>query len=122
MRLKVFARFQIIIAALAVVSLTASLGFGQDEKVLTQSKPVIDDKAEKIIQRGLEAVGGNRYLGVRTVIARGLFSQYKDGVPDVPSKFLDYVVYPDKERTEFTSQGVRLIQTNFGGKGWIFDG
>ena len=35
---------------------------------------------------------------------------------------MDYIVYPDKERTEFTSGGVRTIQTNSSGKGWLFDG
>ena len=36
-------------------------------------------------------------------------------------KFVDYIVYPDKERTEFIGGGQRLIQTNDRDKGWIFD-
>ena len=81
-----------------------------------------DKKAEEIVQKGLEAVGGKTYLNVRTVIGRGIYSQYKDGAPEVPSKFVDYIIYPDKERTEFTGGGVRTILANSSGKGWIFDG
>jgi hypothetical protein len=80
------------------------------------------NKAEQIVQRGIKAVGGERYLAVRTVIGRGFFTDYKDGVPGIPTKFVDYIAYPDRERTEFTGGGARLIQTNFGDKGWIFDG
>jgi hypothetical protein len=39
-----------------------------------------------------------------------------------PTRFLDYIVYPDKERTEFTSSGVRVVQTNVGTTGWLYDG
>jgi hypothetical protein len=81
-----------------------------------------DDKAEQIVGRGVEAVGGSNYLSVRTVIGRGFFTEFKDGAPTLPAKFVDYISYPDKERTEFTSGGTRTIQTNATGKGWIFDG
>lgn len=80
------------------------------------------DKAETIVQRAIQAVGGDRYLAVRTVIGRGFFTDYKDGVSGIPTRFVDYIVYPDRERTEFTGGGARLIQTNDRDKGWIFDG
>ncbi len=87
-----------------------------------KTKTVTDDKAEQIVQRGLQAVGGERYLAVRTLIGRGFFTDYKDGVPGIPTRFVDYIAYPDRERTEFTGGGARLIQTNDRDKGWVFDG
>ena len=39
-----------------------------------------------------------------------------------PHRFLDYIVFPDKERTEFTTQGIRVINTNTGATGWLYDG
>jgi hypothetical protein len=81
-----------------------------------------DDKAEQIVQRAIKAVGGDRYLAVRTLIGKGFFTDYKDGVPGIPTKFVDYIAYPDRERTEFTGGGARLIQTNDRDKGWIYDG
>ena len=94
----------------------------QTDKTVQPSAQTSDEKAQKLVQRGLEVVGGSNYLNVRTLIGRGIFSQYKDGSPEVPSKFVDYVVYPDKERTEFTSSGIRTILGNSSGKGWVFDG
>ena len=89
----------------------------------TDKPPVADgEKAQQIIQRALKAVGGDRYLQVKTVIGRGLFTNFADGAPQIPSKFVDYVVYPDKERTEFNGGGARVVQTNFKGGGWIYDG
>jgi hypothetical protein len=122
MRLRNSIQFRNLIAALIVFSSTASSGFAQNDKNLTQPNPISDEKAEKIVQQGLAAIGGDNYLKVRTVIGRGFFAPYKDGAPDLPNRFIDYVVYPDRERTEFISQGVRQIQTNSGATGWIFDG
>ena len=39
-----------------------------------------------------------------------------------PSRFLDYIVYPDRERTEFSGAGIKSIQTNVGETGWLYDG
>ena len=81
-----------------------------------------DLKAEAIVTRALEVVGGNSYLNVQTVVGRGFFTAFKDGASQIPTRFLDYIAYPDKERTEFTGDGVRVIQTNTGESGWLFDG
>jgi hypothetical protein len=83
--------------------------------------PAPDDKAAAIVQKAVSALGGDRYLGVRTVIGRGFFTDYKDGVSTIPLRFVDYIVYPDRERTEFNGGGARLIQTNDHDKGWVFD-
>jgi hypothetical protein len=79
-------------------------------------------KAEAILSRAIEVVGGNAYLNVSTVTGRGFFTSYSDGVSQIPARFVDYISYPDKERTEFTSNGVRVIQTNTGDTGWLYDG
>jgi hypothetical protein len=71
-----------------------------------------DDKATQTVQKAVSAMGGDRYLNVKTVIGRGNFTDYKDGVSGIPLHFVDYIVYPDKERTEFSGGGQRLIQTN----------
>ena len=82
----------------------------------------IDEKSPKIIDRAIEVLGGQAYLNVQTVVGKGFYSEFKENVPQVPVRFLDYVAYPDRERTEFTSSGVRSIQTNVGDTGWMFDG
>ncbi|HYE64490.1 MAG TPA: hypothetical protein VD966_02840 [Pyrinomonadaceae bacterium] len=84
--------------------------------------PQAEEKIEQILRRAVEALGGSNYLNVRSVIGRGLFTQFKDGLPVVPAKFVDYLVYPDKERTEFRGGGLKIIQTNVGETGWLYDG
>jgi len=82
----------------------------------------VDEKSQAIINKALEVVGGQSYLNVQTVTGKGLYSEFKENVPQVPVKFLDYLAYPDRERTEFTSLGIKTIQTNVGDTGWLFDG
>ena len=85
-------------------------------------KATSDEKSEQIITRAIEVLGGSNYLSIRTIIGRGFFTPFHEGVSQVPAKFVDYIVFPDKERTEFVSNGVRTIQVNYGDQGWIFDG
>jgi len=80
-----------------------------------------DEKAEQIVQRAIQAVGGDAYLKVQTVVARGFFTDYPGGAPGIPTRFIDYISYPDRERTEFTGGGNRIIQTNEQDHGWLFD-
>lgn len=82
----------------------------------------VDEKSQKIIDRAIEVVGGQAYLNVQTVIGKGLYSEFRDGVVQVPVRFLDYIAYPNRERTEFTSSGIKTIQANSGDTGWMFDG
>lgn len=88
----------------------------------TPAAASVDEKSQAIINRALEVVGGQSYLNVQTVIGKGLYSEFKENVPQVPLKFLDYLAYPDRERTEFTQSGIKTIQTNVGDTGWMFDG
>jgi hypothetical protein len=82
-----------------------------------------DAKSEEILRRAVEALGGAAYLGVKSVVGRGYFSNIKGGVAVPPMSFTDYLIYPDRERTDFRSSGVHDIQTNVGAdKGWAFDG
>jgi len=106
-----------ISAVIAFLILTAVSGHSQTES----PSPQPDDKAEKILQKAIEAVGGQAYLTVQTVIGRGFFTEYHDGASGVPLRFVDYIAYPDRERTEFSGGGNRIIQTNDREQGWLFN-
>ena len=86
------------------------------------AEPSIDEKSQQIIDRAVEALGGSAYLNVKSVVGKGWFSPFHEGAAAPPSRFLDYIVYPDKERTEFSGSGIKTIQTNAGETGWIYDG
>lgn len=106
---------------ISLLSVTPRLTFAQSISA-KEGKPSDEEKAEQVIQRAIEAMGGSAYLNVRTVVGRGQFTEFKDGESGLPSAFVDYIVYPDRERTEFRASAGRIIQTNTNDTGWIFEG
>ena len=107
--------FTVAIFANAALAQTAGTAAPADQ-------PSGEAKAEAIIKSATAAVGGDAYLKVHSVVGRGFYTTYQDGASLLPTRFLDYIVFPDKERTEFTTQGVRVINTNTGTTGWLYDG
>jgi hypothetical protein len=97
---------------------------GTQSSSATNQKPAQNDaqNPEQIIKHAIAVYGGDAYLNVRTVVGRGLYTTFRDGVSQLPAAFVDYIVYPDRERTEFTGGGSRVIQANVCDQGWVFDG
>jgi hypothetical protein len=87
-------------------------------------KPSPDNtaKAEAILNRAIEVLGGSAYLNVKTLVGRGFYTSFHDGMSQNPARFVDYISYPDKERTEFIGDGIKVVQTNSGETGWLYDG
>lgn len=81
-----------------------------------------DEKAEAVIKRAVENLGGGNYLQAKTQIGRGRYSILREGALISFQTFVDIVVFPDKERTEFKVSGEKNVQTNVGDTGWNFDG
>jgi len=82
----------------------------------------VDEKSQQVIDHAIQALGGEKYLNVQTVVGKGFYTTFQDGISQIPARFLDYIAYPDRERTEFNGAGIRTIQTNVGDAGWMFDG
>lgn len=80
------------------------------------------EKAEAIVKKAVEKLGGEKYANVSSQIGKGRFSLLRDGAIISFQSFIDVIVFPDKERTEFRGGGSRTVQTNFADSGWIFDG
>lgn len=81
-----------------------------------------DEKADAILKQAIAKLGGEKYLQVKSSVSRGRFSVFADGAVVSYQSFVDVIVYPDKERTEFKGGGAKTVQTNAGETGWIFDG
>lgn len=105
-----------------ILVLILSLFLAQTPAPAASASPTVDEKSQEIIDRAVAALGGQKYLNVQTVIGKGFYTTYKDGMSQIPARFLDYISYPDSERTEFMGAGIRTIQTNVGDTGWLFDG
>lgn len=130
MPLKFFSRLALL-ALLAPPAARVAAAQGQPGNAppkveVSSTTAAADERAESIVKRAVEAVGGAAYLNVRTIVGRGNYTPYAKGVPGDIITFLDYLVLPDRERTEFRSRGVRSIHTNVGkdadATGWIYDG
>lgn len=80
------------------------------------------DKAQAVIARAVAAMGGEKYLNVKTLVAKGRYSQIREGANSGSQTFLDVIVYPSSERTEFKSGKVKTVQANDGNTGWIYLG
>lgn len=81
-----------------------------------------DSQADGVIQKAIKNLGGDKYLQVKTQIGRGKYSVIREGTVVSFQSFIDVIVFPDKERTEFKGGGIKSVQTNVGGTGWTFDG
>ncbi len=111
-----------VFTILALLFIVPGVSYAQTGQGSVKASVENDAKAEAIVARALEAVGGSAYSDVKTVVGRGFYSTFKEGMSQIPARFLDYIVYPDRERTEFTGAGVKAIQTNFREGGWLYDG
>lgn len=87
-----------------------------------QTSPAAGDKAAAVISKAVQSLGGERYLNVKTQVGKGKFSVLRDGGVVSFQSFVDVIVFPNKERTEFRSSGSRVTQVNTGDTGWIYDG
>jgi hypothetical protein len=114
-------RIIVFFMALALFTITPT-NAQTKESSTEEEKPARTEKAEQILQRALEALGGSVYQNVRTLTARGYYTPYKEGVSTLPISFVDYIAYPDRERTEFRGRGIKVVQTNVRDTGWVWDG
>jgi len=80
-----------------------------------------DEKAEAILKKAVAYMGGDAYLKVKTQIGRGKFSLMREGMNGSFQSFIDVIVFPDKERTEFKEFGRKYVQVNANDGGWTFD-
>lgn len=81
-----------------------------------------DEKADSIVAKAVQQLGGDKYLRATSQYGRGQFSVIKDGAVVSFQTFADVIVYPDKERTEFKGGGTKSVQVNVGSGGWVLDG
>ncbi|HKQ93088.1 MAG TPA: hypothetical protein VJZ77_20675 [Blastocatellia bacterium] len=81
-------------------------------------------RGAELIKQAVQARGGERFFNFNNIMSTGMFTPFQKGLSQIPIQFVDWVVYPDKERTEFGKgkKKNRKIQVNVGKTGWIYDG
>jgi hypothetical protein len=78
-------------------------------------------KAAGVLEAATAALGGPRYLAVKSQVSTGVFTGFVQGHRGAPVDFIDTFVFPDRNRTEFGKKKTRVVQTNTGDTGWKFD-
>jgi len=85
-----------------------------------------DDKdpvrAAALVRDAIKARGGDAYLSIRSVVTRGQYTGFDKGVSGDPTMFIDYIVYPSRERTEFGKGDSKLVQSNSETANWVYEG
>lgn len=81
-------------------------------------------RGAELIKQAVQARGGERFLNFTNIMSTGMYTPYQKGLSQLPIQFVDWIVYPDKERTEFGKgkKKDRRIQVNVGKTGWVYDG
>jgi hypothetical protein len=110
-----------LIQACLVVSAVAITALAQRAD---PNDPKNVERGGELIKLAIQARGGDRYLGYKTIMSTGQFTPFDKGISQFPVQFVDWIVYPDKERTEFGKgkKKNRRIQVNVGKTGWVYDG
>src|SRR5262245_158552 len=82
------------------------------------------ERGGELIKQAVQARGGERFLSYTGIMSTGMYTPFEKGLSQNPIQFVDWIVYPDKERTEFGKgkKKNRRIQVNVGKTGWVYDG
>jgi hypothetical protein len=78
-------------------------------------------RAAAVIREAIKARGGDAYANVTSTVSHGQFTPFEKGISLLPQNFVDYIYYPDRERTEFGKGDTKFIQSNSGNSGWVYD-
>jgi hypothetical protein len=112
--------------ALAFSAVLVGLGAGRARAQSADADDAANAaKGADLMRKAIEARGGSRYVGFKSVVTSGQYTPFDEkGVSTIPTQFIDYIVYPDKERTDFGKgrKKDRKIQVNVGTTGWVYDG
>ena len=79
-------------------------------------------KAAALVRDAVAARGGDAYLKITSLESRGQYTPFEKAVSGDPQPFVDYIVYPGRERTEFGKGDNKLIQSNSENANWVYDG
>ena len=78
-------------------------------------------KAAALLRDAIAARGGDPYMKIRSVESRGEYTPFAKGVSGDPLSFVDYIVYPGRERTEFGKGDDKFVQSNSEIANWVYE-
>lgn len=118
--MRLMPRLLCVVAASGMILLAASVpAHAQDGEILLPEQSAA--KAKSLIQGMIQALGGNAYLNAKDTTCHGRLGTFgHSGMLSNYEIFVDYVKFPDKDRTEFSKKR-NIINISNGNQGWVLD-
>jgi outer membrane lipoprotein-sorting protein len=77
--------------------------------------------SRQLLNQTIAALGGEAFLNVKEIHTTGRFFSFNKGELSGGDLFVDYIKFPDMERTEFGRERNKSITINKGSEGWVFE-
>ena len=118
--IKPFSTFRFTVAGVAALLLAITAHAQKADP----NDPKNAERGAELIKQAIQARGSERFLSYANIMSTGMYTQFDKGMSQIPIQFVDWIVYPDKERTEYGKgkKKDRRIQVNVGKTGWVYDG
>ena len=118
--MRLMRRVLCVLASAGIVFLAANMpAQAQDGQILLPEQSAA--KAKSLLQEMIQALGGSAYLNAKDSTCRGRLGTFgHSGMLSSYEIFVDYVKFPDKDRTEFSKKR-NIIQISNGNQGWVLD-
>jgi hypothetical protein len=99
--------------SLAVAALVCALSIS--------TAPAQSRSPRKTLDEMIAALGGEAFLKVRDIHNKGLYYSFYRGELDTGDIFVDYIRFPDAERTELGAARNKTVTINSSGVGWMME-
>src|SRR6266571_8206140 len=102
--------------------ITVLLGLGLAAGAANSPAQSRANRSNPVLDAMIEALGGPTFLDVKEIHTSGRFFSFSRGGLSGGDFYLDYIKFPDMERTEFGRERNRSITINKGSEGWKIEG
>ena len=109
-----------ILGGIAMVAAVISGKPPAQQRAAPQQSQHIDPRARQMLDRAIQAMGGQAFLHAKSLTTKGRAFFFQDGATAGMEPFESYVLYPDKRRFSYGKTKPVLLINN-GEKGWELD-
>ena len=110
----------IITRVFALLTLAAALPLRSQQMPASQLPRRVDPKAQQLLDRAIQALGGSAFLHAKTLTTKGRIFAIRDETTAGLETFQSFVQYPDKRRFSY-GKTMPVILINNGDRGWEID-
>jgi hypothetical protein len=109
-----------ILGAFALVISLGSSRLPAQQSATPQPPGHIDPQARQMLDRAIQALGGQAFLNAKSLTTKGRAFFFQDGATAGMEPYQSYVMYPDKRRFSY-GKTLPVVLINNGDKAWELD-